>query len=212
VVHIASNNTISQNIIATNFVGIELEGYYSVASSPRYNVISGNFIAANVECGIFLQDSVSNSIVNNIIANNGNGTYIFASPFGLGSSNNTIHHNNFINNAQQTYDTYWEHGFAEPMSINVWDNGKEGNYWSDYRGVDHNSNGIGDTPYIIDENNQDNYPLMNQVVISGFPPIPTPDFPTTWMLAATAITAIGVAVIFGVAAYRRKRLTSDKTP
>jgi parallel beta-helix repeat protein len=212
VVHIASNNTISQNIITTNFVGIELEGYYTVAYSSRYNVISGNFIAANVECGIFLHGSVSNSIVNNIIANNGNGTYIFAAPFGLGSSNNTIHHNNFIGNVQQNYDTYWEHGFAEPMSINFWDNGKEGNYWSNYAGKDANGDGIGDTPYIIDGNNQDNYPLMNPVVIPDLPPIPTPRPSPTMIVAAIHIIATGVAITLGVVIYRRKRLASSKTP
>jgi hypothetical protein len=54
---------------------------------------------------------------------------------------------------------------------NVWDNGypSGGNYWSDYNGTDlllgsgqneTGSDGIGDTPYVIDANNRDNYPLM----------------------------------------------------
>jgi len=45
-------------------------------------------------------------------------------------------------------------------SINEWDNGLEGNYWSNYTGTDSDLNGVGDIPYVIDENNQDNYPLM----------------------------------------------------
>ena len=45
-------------------------------------------------------------------------------------------------------------------SVNVWDNGSNGNYWSDYTGDDAGGDGIGDTPYVIDENNQDRYPLM----------------------------------------------------
>jgi hypothetical protein len=47
--------------------------------------------------------------------------------------------------------------------VNIWDNAypSGGNYWSDYSGVDANSDGIGDTPYVIDTNNQDPYPLMN---------------------------------------------------
>jgi hypothetical protein len=48
--------------------------------------------------------------------------------------------------------------------VNLWDNGVEGNYWSDYHGHDFDKNGIGDTPYIIDEiaesHPQDRYPLM----------------------------------------------------
>jgi hypothetical protein len=40
------------------------------------------------------------------------------------------------------------------------DNGIGGNYWSGYNGTDSDQDGIGDTPYIIDENNTDHYPLM----------------------------------------------------
>jgi hypothetical protein len=56
--------------------------------------------------------------------------------------------------------------------VNFWDVDypSGGNYWSDYGGVDvysgpyqneTGSDGIGDTPYILDENNIDHYPLMN---------------------------------------------------
>ncbi len=34
------------------------------------------------------------------------------------------------------------------------------NYWDGYSGLDINGDGIGDTPYILGENSQDNYPLM----------------------------------------------------
>ena len=45
------------------------------------------------------------------------------------------------------------------------------NYWSDYYGTDNNNDGLGDTPYIIDEQNQDNNPIMTPIqieVISEF--------------------------------------------
>jgi hypothetical protein len=47
--------------------------------------------------------------------------------------------------------------------VNVWDDGypSGGNYWSDYAGTDANHDGIGDTPYIVDANNTDHYPLIN---------------------------------------------------
>jgi hypothetical protein len=46
-------------------------------------------------------------------------------------------------------------------SFNDWNDTCEGNYWSDYNGTYSDYDGIGDTPYIIDNNNTDNYPLMN---------------------------------------------------
>jgi parallel beta-helix repeat protein len=106
--------------------------------------------------GIYLFSSSDNSISNNNIAGNGYGI----SPYY--SSNNRIFHNNFVNNTSQ----------VNPDSpLDVWDNSypSGGNYWSDYiwsdqyKGPSQNlpgSDGIGDTPYVIDGSNQDNYPLM----------------------------------------------------
>jgi hypothetical protein len=76
---------------------------------------------------------------------------------GIGSTaanNNLIYHNNFVGNINQVYTCESE--------SNTWDNGypSGGNYWSDYSGVDADGDGIGDTPYVIDEYNRDRYPLM----------------------------------------------------
>ena len=68
------------------------------------------------------------------------------------SSSNTFYHNNFINNSQNGLD---------PSGGNIWDNGSAGNYWDEYRGMDANGDGIGDTPYPIPGNlSSDVYPLM----------------------------------------------------
>jgi hypothetical protein len=86
------------------------------------------------------------------------------------SSNNTVYHNNFIDNTQQVHQPWWDYP-AIPASVNVWDDGypSGGNYWSDYNGTDlhsgpyQNETGydwIGDSPYIVDQNNTDRYPLM----------------------------------------------------
>ncbi len=50
----------------------------------------------------------------------------------------------------------------------MWDDGypSGGNYWSDYKGVDANGDGIGDTPHVIDEYNKDRYPLMAPIACS----------------------------------------------
>jgi len=101
--------------------------------------------------GILLGHSSSTNIVSNIIKNNDCGIWIY-------SDNNNIYHNNFINNVNQV------NSFA---SANIWDNGypSGGNYWSDYEETypdaeEIDNSGIWNIPYWIDENNQDNYPLM----------------------------------------------------
>jgi len=78
--------------------------------------------------------------------------------------NLTVYHNNFINNVKNV---------DLVSSTCIWDNGLEGNYWSDYAGVDDDGNGIGDTPYVIDENNKDQHPLMAPYAISGDTTPPT---------------------------------------
>jgi len=137
----SSENRISENEVTNNFGGISL-------SSSSSNSIFGNLIADNLNFGIWLSGSSGCSISENNVENT------FAGVVFIDSSSNSIYHNNFENNIMQVY------GYA---STNVWDDGypSGGNYWSDYTGVDSNSDGIGDTPYIIDESNQDRYPLMN---------------------------------------------------
>jgi len=147
----SSNNNVSGNNIADNYYGVGL-----VSSSN--NSISGNNITASNDYGIYLgSTSNNNSVSGNNIANNDGGIRLES------SSNNRVYHNNLVGNAIQI-DSY--------DSANTWDDGypSDGNYWSDYTGTDlyrgpyqneTGSDGIGDSPYIIDENNQDNYPLMN---------------------------------------------------
>jgi len=109
------------------------------------SVIAGN-IVVNTMDGLSLLFSHNNTIISNRIKDNEMGLF-------LGESNgNTVYHNSFINNTEQA---------VTMDSCNTWDNGTEGNYWSDYKGEDSNSDGIGDTPHVIDKDNRDNYPLMN---------------------------------------------------
>jgi len=176
----SNNNNISGNNITNNYEGIYL-GY-----SSNNNNISGNNITNN-DYGIYLYSSNNNNISGNNITNNLNAIYLSV------SSNNNIYHNNFVNNAKQVYDRSWFDPYVSP-SINIWDDGypSGGNYWSDYTGVDEKSgpnqdqpgsDGIGDTPYIIDENNVDQYPLMN-------PWTPTPPAPNFSITASPASLTI----------------------
>jgi parallel beta-helix repeat protein len=151
----SSNNTVSRNNVTANHGGAGCGGIWLVFSSN--SMVSGNNIAANSFDGIILgYYSSKNTISGNNITNNSDGIYLYS------SSDNTFYHNNFINNTQQV---------SSDGSPNIWDNGypSGGNYWSDYTGVDlksgpyqnlSGSDGIGDTPYVINGNNTDHYPLV----------------------------------------------------
>jgi parallel beta-helix repeat protein len=143
----ASNNTISGNIISNNSVGIKVDMSGSTT-------ISENYISSN-GMGIWLSGS-QNRIVRNEIINNGIGVRDFI-------GRNFIQHNNFVNNSVTVPESL--------LDRNVWDDGypSGGNYWSNYNGTDNTGDGIGDTPYVIDENNQDNYPFINPIDMETIP-------------------------------------------
>jgi len=170
----SSNNTVSWNIITNNEWGIRIQGGYP-AYAPN-NKVYGNTIENNNEYGIIIIDSVDNTIYGNNIINNEYGIHISSV---METTNNTIHHNNFINNTEQASVPGWWHMivFEEhwvPPPSNVWDDGEEGNYWSNYitryPNATETDSYIWNTPYNISENNRDNYPLMEPgPVIPEFP-------------------------------------------
>lgn len=133
------NNTVIRNNIAAN----KDEGIY-LRYSER-NQIYANNMTSNLAGGITLTTSSNGAIYGNTVSNNDHGIGIFD------SYNNSIYHNNFVDN---------NYNWLCYVSANVWDNGFEGNYWSNYLGIDSNHDGIGDSYHAIDANNTDHYPLM----------------------------------------------------
>jgi parallel beta-helix repeat protein len=138
-------------------------GIYLVRCSG--NNLSENNILFSTWNGISLESTDWNNITYNILSENRIGIHFFE------SSNNSLHHNNFINNQDQIR-------FNDLNSVgNIWNNGfGEGNYWSDYTGLDDGNNGriagdgVGDTeiqhPYIDQGHGYfqlDNYPLMDPI-------------------------------------------------
>ena len=143
----------SDNIVTTNFLSYDCHSTLKLHNSSNnhitFNYLSGHFSPTR----IYMDKSNNNSIAGNTIWKEWNyGRYMDFKR----SSDNLIYHNNFLNTLSS--DT----AYIDAYSINnEWDNGCEGNYWSAYNGSDLNGDGVGDTPYVIDGNNTDNYPLIN---------------------------------------------------
>ena len=178
----STSNSIHGNNITKSETAI-----YS-ASDTRETIYQNNFEGCNV--AISMSSSSGYSVFANNITNCITGVSIFE------SNNNAFYHNNFIDNKQHVFEQHESYypPFYRYSVNNTWDNGVDGNYWSDYNGTDNNGDGIGDTPYTVYENYTDRYPLMNPVVIQEFPDT-TPPFPT-WIVAAIVIIAVvGAALL-----------------
>jgi parallel beta-helix repeat protein len=149
------SNTVSGNIVQSNFRGIGL--------GTSNSVLFNNTLTSNNESGVFIAGS-NNVISSNNISGNKYGVYVTRQL--TAPRENLFYSNNFMDNFNNAYDD-----FSLPE---YWDNGNQsgGNYWSDYASKYPNAtqidaSGIGNTPYIIYSNNADNYPLINLVSTSN---------------------------------------------
>ncbi|MGA3191763.1 MAG: S8 family serine peptidase [Candidatus Bathyarchaeia archaeon] len=144
-----ANITVAQLNVTKNVQGVLL-------AFTTDSTISQSNLTANDQNGIIFCSSDQNRIYSNKLAGNSVGIST------VDSINNTIYHNNFMGDNVEALCT---------NSSDLWDNGYRsgGNYWINFteldsrRGVYQNetgSDGIGDTPYVIDSHNKDNYPLM----------------------------------------------------
>jgi nitrous oxidase accessory protein NosD len=138
------NNIVSNNIIDHMETGLAVGGSNNTV-----------FLNTITHCGMGLSPRAGNVFYANYVANNAWAIYTGDTQLNPDGNASVLFNNNFVNNAYQ----------VDTISINAFkndsfDNGKVGNYWSDYRGKDVDGDGIGDTPYVIDANRSDRYPLM----------------------------------------------------
>jgi len=177
--HISYNNTIWNNTVNYNEVGIYLSGKFggcqnntilenNVNSNNEYGIqvikskgidIKKNLIYNNLKDGLFIVISDNCEIINNTIENNeNNGINAYYSHDNLYIRN--VIRNNLKIGISFAFTQYsnllYENWFIENTinaqdngTDNQWDNGITGNYWDDYSGSDADGNGIGDVPYYI---------------------------------------------------------------
>ncbi len=150
------NNKITANQISNNNCGIQIR-WNSIHNTIAQNNITQNVYGlqldrANKSGTLYDEyDGHKNNIIENNIANNEIGIFFWPS-----SGDNTIQHNNFIDNQK-----HFENSLNTLLPINNWsDRITGGNFWSDYTGNDANNDGKGDIPYNIDYVNKDDYPLI----------------------------------------------------
>lgn len=129
------STVINNTVLRDNYYGLQL-------IQSNNSRIFNNVIINSSYAGIKISESNNNLFYENTIQNN------FVGLWGSSSPSNIIYHNNFVNNKNQLKI------FNSPM---IWDDGAEGNYWSDYNGLDENMDGIGDLKYSLAG---DCYPLM----------------------------------------------------
>jgi parallel beta-helix repeat protein len=181
------DNVICGNDVTECGLGIE------VSYSSNNNTIYRNSFSKNSKTGVAIGyripesgpeygGAANNYFIENNVTNNKVGIYL------IYSKNNTILHNNIQGNDASI--------IVDGSYVNIWDDGSKGNFWDDYNGADADNNGVGDSPYIIDSNNLDNYPLMQK-----FDPAQSvvPEFASLIVLLSMMLTAS-----IGLVAHRKR--------
>lgn len=155
-----SNNTVMNNMITNTQQGIAL-------TSSSNNTISDNTITANNQGGVVVYVSNNNLFSGNMISDNYGGFSIYYSG-GNAFSGNTLA-GNYPNGATISYSNFnifYDNNFYDTIQIdtgliNTWDNGREGNYWSNFAGYD-SGDGTSSKTYQVSARNIDRHPLMGQ--------------------------------------------------
>jgi parallel beta-helix repeat protein len=162
-------NTVEGNIVNDkSLIYLEDASDYKVEDAGQVilvncaNITVENLDLSSTSVGIELWNTEDSTISNNKVCNNSMFGIILSS-----SGSNGIYLNNIINNTDNV---------CSYESTNIWNSTEKitytylgttyesclGNYWDDYEGSDADGDGIGDTSYSIDSEDDecDDYPLM----------------------------------------------------
>jgi parallel beta-helix repeat protein len=212
----ASNVTVTQNTINNN-------GYCNYTTNPYDHRQGGihlectgpcriyqNNITRNFGFGVEFDGANKSAVYSNNIASNDYGVllanFIISNVTKSIGSQNEIYGNNFLYNSQNAViQNPWYNSTTAITGTDVvfWDNGQNGNYWSDYQSKNPNASpiirsNIWDTPYIMDSGNIDYHPLFNPVNITAAIELPTaspapsvPELPT-WIISLLMLAIVAV--------------------
>jgi len=157
----SGNIVLGNNASYNRVIGINIQPHWDKSSDYKGdNIICKNWIMSNRD-GLAINSGQNNTVYANYVSGNQIGIRVIWDQSGYAfeggkkyfepdrnlwqtSYNNTFFKNNFVGNGQGAADWSWQ-------GTNKWDNGGEGNYWSDYNGTDADSDGIGDTSYAVNK-------------------------------------------------------------
>ncbi len=171
----------SGNRIIGNAISDNRHNGINLVNNSDYNVIALNHLfdhSTQSHAAVFIQDSVNNYLIANNLTNNGCwGMQLIGA-----QQNNTLYFNNFVNNSYSNVKFnpgVLQVSFTGVANPNYWDNGTFGNYWSDYATRYPNASTLNDsatiqTPFEINQNNIDHYPLLKPFNTSDVPALPSP--------------------------------------
>jgi len=198
------NTTISDNDVRSG-----IEGIAAVTAS---NVtIVGNNVSSTARSALRLEGSSDAKVLLNRFTDSATGIFV------RWTRDVSVWHNDFAGNQAQ--------GVVQDGLRIAWNDSypSGGNFWSDYAGVDDCGgpnqdvcpapDGIGDTPYAIDANNSDRYPLIRYLDNDTTPPSVSIGAPTEGsVLHASPLNVSGSASDSGGSGLRNVEVRTNGRP
>lgn len=159
------------NLFSGNLMG----GFGGTSARLTGNHFEHGFFAAGASKGVQIRDNV-----------------FFHNSSAVGvSAGAVLSGNAFIGNGSWNWARYGGYAVGGALARARWWEDGRGNHWSDYRGLDANKDGVGDTPFDTFEGVFDRYPLMNPPATACRPVL---DRAEAWLPADGGGVQIGTGV------------------